>query len=510
MKSISSNPKTYGSPSALSKDQAVQSQIRWDEGTIIWGHDDALPLRILMAVNQSPTTTSCIGTVETFIRGSGFTDEGLMTMVVDNEGTTLWELHAQLCSYMAILESFAVKFNFDRTGKITQSFAMGTESVRFMKPAEGHKKICFIKHNPYFGTPDYKQELGTAYGIFDPATLVEQIKLPGFNGQVYFYGTTRPPYKFYPVPKYWSGEHWIYVDGNIQMFHKNNLDNGFFQSALLNVIGDPNQKSRNPKYMKEITQTDGTKKLVVDKTIGQEFDEQMNSQFSGARKAGTAMALWSLTKDQSVNVQPFPVNTQFDVLSGTFTDAMRGITTATRVPAILANLPQQASSLGSDGNAIKASIELMHSNVSGAQRTMENFYNKVMLPNLQKKTTALVKIKNYVPVSSTVVVEDKFWEVLGPEEKKAYVKANVPGMSLVIMDTPQPVDETGTPISPEEKKLNDNLTNLTGRQQIQLRRISRQFDKGELTFEQAKLQLQSGFKFDDADVNIWLGINEQP
>ena len=511
MKAISPNPHVYGAgPTALEREQASQNQIRWDEGTIVWGADDALPLRIMTAVNQSPTTTSCLGTTETFIKGSGFTDEELMKMPVDASGATLWELHTSLCQYFALLESFAVNFKFDRAGRITQTLNVGPETLRFMKPAEGTKKICHLKHNPYFGTLEYQEHFGVQYPVYDLATILDQIKEPGFRGQVYFYGTLRPPFKFYPVPKYWSGENWIYVDGNIQAFHKSNLDNGFFQSSLMNVIGDPQQKSKNPRYMKEVLQSDGvTKRLVNDgTTIGQELNDQMSASFSGARKAGTAMVLWSLTKDQAVTLQPFPVNSQFDVMSGTFTDAMRGITAATRVPAILANLPQQGSSLGSDGNAIKAAIDFMHTNVAGQQQILENFYNTVMLPNLQAKTSARVKIKNFIPINTQVVVEDKFWEVLSPEEKKTFVKNNVQGMSEVIIDTVQPVDETGTPITPEEKALNDNLKNLTGRQQIQLNRIARQFSKGDITFDQAKLQLQSGFAFDDADVNMWLGINE--
>ncbi len=515
-KSISPNPKAYNadskSPEALEREEATRRQVRWDTDTIIWGEEDALPLRILMAVNQSPTATSCLGKKESFIKGSGFTDEGLMTMPINEDGTTLWELNCQLATYDALLESYAVNFQFDRTGKISETFTLGVESCRFTKPADGSKKIIEIKHNPYFGTVEFNQRFTKCYPVFDMAAASAQIKafetgkIKEYSGQIYFYGTTRPPYKFYSVPKYWSGEEWIYVDGNIQKFHKSNLDNGFFQSALMNVIGDPNQKSKNPVYMTEVTGEDNVKRKVSTKTVGQEFDEQMNKTFSGSRKAGTAMVLWSLNKDQAVTVQAFPVNTQFDVLSGTFTDAMRGITTATEVPAILANLPQQASSLGSDGNAIKAAIDLMQSNVAGNHNNRENFFNNIMLPNLNKKTKAQVKIKNYIPITTAVTVEDKFWEVLTPDEKKAFVKTNIPGMAEVIVDTPQPTDEEGTPISPEEKKLNDNLTNLTGRQLQQLRRISRQFDKEEITLDQAKLQLQSGFGFSDEEVNLWLGI----
>jgi hypothetical protein len=461
------------------------------------------------AVNRSPTTTSCLDKMESFIAGAGFTEDELMNFRVDEEGTTLWDFHLQLVKYITLLESFSVNFKFNQKGKITLSYVVGPETVRFVRYTG--TKVKFLKQNPYFGTQEYNPNLTTVYPVFDPENVKDDIqKLEDprtFNGQMYFWGNVRPPYKFYSVPKFWSGEKWIYVDGEIQQFHKSNLQNGFFQSTLINVIGDPNQKSKNPKYQREVLGSDGTtKRHESTKTIGEEFDDQMNNIFSGARKAGTAMVLWSKNESESAKIQAFPVNTNFDVLAGTFTDAMRGITTATGVPAILANLPQQATSLGSDGNSIKAAIDLMHSNVQRYQSVLENFYNNQMLPYLERGPKMAVKIRPYIPISTQVVVEDKFWQVLSESEKKDFVKKNIQGMQEVIKDEVVVDEETGEPLTPQEVQVNDKITDLTGRQLQQLNRITRQFSRGEISFEQAKLLLKNGFKFTDLDVNTWLGV----
>lgn len=506
--SISPNPVAYGgTPSALERTQSTDRQIRWDENTIIWGDRDDLPMRIMDAVNSSPTTTSCLSTRENFIAGSGFEDEELMKMPVDKDGTTFWEFHLQLVPYMALLESFAVNFKFDRKGRISNSYAVGAETCRFVKP-QG-KKIFSIKQNPYFGTQEYKAELTTEYPVFDMSTIKEVVNIAddNFPGQIYFFGTVRPPYKFYAVPKYWSGEKWIYVDAGIQQFHKENMDNGFFQSTLINVIGDPNQKTKNPKYAKEITQTDGTKKKVFETTIAEEFNDQMAKTFSGARKAGTAMVLWSLNKDQAVNVQAFPVNSQFDVLAGTYQDAIRGICTATEIDPIL--LTVQNNGLSNAGDSVKAIIEYTQSKVKRQQTILENFYNTIMLPNLQTKTEARVKLRNYVPITTSVTVEDKFWDVLSDAEKKEFVKMNVAGMATAIKE-PQVVvdDETGEPLTPTETQLNESISKLSGLDIIRMQAIARKYDKGEITLEQAKLLLKAK-GLTDVDVNTWLGITEE-
>ena len=69
------------------------------------------------------------------------------------------------------------------------------------------------------------------------------------------------------------------------------------------------------------------------------------------------------------------------------------------------------------------------------------------------------------------------------------------------------VNPDGTPVV--EGMVNDNLKNLTGRQQQQLLRIVRLFTKGQLTKEQAALQLKA-FGLTDQDINDYLGLDDDP
>ena len=233
----------------------------------------------------------------------------------------------------------------------------------------------------------------------------------------------------------------------------------------------------------------------------------MSEKFSGGRKAGTAMVLWSLNKDQAVNIQAFPSNVQFDLLSGTFTDAIKGICIATEVDPIL--LAIQGNGLVNSGDSIRAVIEYMQSKVVRQHKILETFYNKIMLPNLQTRTKGEVKIKNYSPISLSVTVEDKFWNVLSDQEKKEFVKKSVPGMQEIIKDEQVTTDpETGEPLSPVETQLNEKIADLSGLQIIRMQSIARKFNKGEITLDQAKLLLKN-FGLDELEINTWLGITEE-
>lgn len=508
---MSRRKQTYSEPSIsvygplnLEREVSNENQIRRDEDTIIWGTDDALPLRILNAVDLSPTATSCLDRVKDFTQGSGFTDEGLMNLVVDKHGTTLWELHCQISEYLSLLEGFAVNFKYSIDRKITAAYIVGLESCRFKKLDRKSKNIPYIKYNPYFGTQDYNNEFTQTYDVFDINKVQEQIKNENTNykGQIYFYGVERPLYKFYPVPKYWSAKQWIYVDGQIQEFHKNNLDNGFFSSVLMTMVGDPTAMSNDPSQMKEETGTDNVKRKVPTKTVGQVFDEKMAARFSGVKKAGSVFVRWVKERDQSVDIQPFPVNTNFDILSGTFTDAVRGITIGTKVPAILANLPQQASSLGSDGNSFQKAVELMQSVAEPKQKMLENFYNNILLKNFSEQTNAQVKIKNYSPVTTEVTIEDKFWEFMDDTEKADFINNNVPNVKVKPRIAPVVTTEGGELAEGGNEKLAE-----LGVQKIdRLTKIVTRFNKGKITEEQAK-QLLAGYGFTPEQIDAWLVTN---
>ena len=507
---IFASAHSFSNPEGLERSVVTDRQVRWDESTIMWGDDDCLPMRILSAVNSSPTTTSCLGKVADYMQGSGFSDKELMRLPIDMNGTTLWELHSNICDYMSKLEGFTTRFTFDGKGDITNTYLMGIESCRLKRPdnAQG-RNIKEIKYNPYWGTSEFKLENTICYNVWEPDKIKRYQEVSNaetdYTGQVYFYGNPRAPYKFYPIPKYWSGSNWIYVDAQVQAFIKKLLDNGFFQSVLINMIGDPTQPSKNPKYQVDVTGTDGTVRKEWDgkTTVGVEFQEMMSKAFSGFDKTGTAMVFWAQTLNEIAKIEAFPVNANFDNISGTMTNAIRGITIATEVPAVLANLPQQVSSLGSDGEAMRMAVELMQARVKEYQNVLEQFYNLVLLPNIQNKTQSRVKIVNHAPLSNQIQVPDKVWEWMNDEEKADFVRVNVPSVKVI-----RPVVAPVTPTTPgqepaTEAKVNEALKGLKVSEINRIKNVANKVEKGALTYEQGKQLLQS-YGFDDEQIKAWL------
>lgn len=502
-------------PQDLDREISTRKQEDFAENTIIWGEHNNFPLVLAETVGSSPAATSCINTTAKFIKGDSFSNKDLMKIKINKRGQTLWDLHCALCDTLALFRGYAVNFKYGGNGKITNAYQMPIENLRFVKPEEDlATEITEIKYNPYFGTTEYKSDFTTTYPLYNTETLDKQIKSKGtkFLGQVYFYGEVRPLFRFYPVPDYWSARKWMYVDAKVQEAHAENLDNGFFQSVLITMIGDPNAWSQNPEFQQEYTDGAGVKKKRSTKTVGQEYDEQMAKMFSGSKKAGTVMVQWAMKQDQTPKVEPFQSTTNADLFETLQDLTTKNITIATKVPGILANISEGVS-LGGDGNEMQKAVEMMQSNTVEDRRRLEQFYNEVLLPNLEvpgfkMKKDDKVEIVNYNPITVPVVIDPLVWQTLSSTEKRKFIQKNFSSIELdEIPEAPQVLDENGNPAP--DPIVNESLRNMTGRQLQAVQRIVRKFNTGELTYEQAAQLLKDGFSFTDDNVDIWLVTPEE-
>jgi hypothetical protein len=519
-KSISPTPTVFHrAPEALKREISTDFQRNYSDDTLFYGEDDALPLRIAKAIDESPAASACIDTIAQFIKGGGFSNPELAKMKIDKNGTTLWDFHCALAETIALYNGFSVNFKFNDSARITNTYILSFESVRFKKPPEGDPYIHHIAFNPYFGTDLYNKDYTQVYPVYDLVEAKKQLAELGtqFPGQVYYWGKTSPLYRFYPVPKYWTGKKWIYIDGRIQEAHAENLDNGWFQSVLMNVIGDPNQPSQNPKYIDTYTDpADGVIKQRSTKTVGEEFSDQMAATFSGSKKMGTVQVMWSLNSDTAAKIQEFPTNANADLFIALQDLTTKNITIATRVPSILANISEGVS-LGSAGSEIQKAIELMQSRTAEFRMTLENFYNDILLPNLAKPISEKITIVNFNPITQPVEIDDKVWEFLNEQEKAEWIKKNFPGVTLFRTAAPAAATdpETGEPLPPPVTG-NDALKNINLQQLGRIQAIVRKFNIGQvdpgnknaLTFDQAK-QFLLGFGLTEQDINAWLITNEE-
>lgn len=517
-------------PENLKRQISVPSQRNWSEGTLLYGEDDALPLRIAQAVEESPAASACIDTTAQFIKGSGFSDPDLMSLKIDQSGTTLWDLHCNLADSLALFFGFAVNLKFDQSGKIINTFQMSFESCRFKEPGKESPYITHIAFNPYFGTQENRKEFTKWYPVCNVAEAKKQFsQLPPeerkeWGGQIFYYGKTTPLSRFYPKPSYWSAKEWLKIDARIQGFHAENLDNGFFQSVLMQIVGDPDAPTTHPDYQEEYTDNAGVKRSRAKKgaTNAKVFNDMMAANFAGYQKAGNVFVQWVKNLQDALKIQAFPNNTNAELFAALQDLTTKNITIATKTPSILANISEGVS-LGSAGSEIQKAIELIQSNTSERRSILENFYNTILLPNLQQATDKRVQILNYNPITQPIEIEDKFWDFMNEQERIAFLKRHMPDIEIIRVPAvvapaspaPTPDPETGQlppPTTTPNQALKDlNISEINKIQKIVARyNLSlREPDNAKaLTFEQAKQFLLS-YGLTEEQINAWLVTPEE-
>jgi len=424
----------------LVRQPSTKSQIEWDKETIRYGENDNFPLRLARLVKQSPTASSCIDTKISFIEGAGFSNKNLESFKVNTQGQIFSDIHSFNSDSYGIFEGFVLNVKYTVEGFISEIYNVPFEYCRLGKP-DDKGIITNVKVNPYFGTGEYNKLQTQTYDVYNPdqkVVLAQQAKQgKNYKGQILYVANTSPLSRFYPLPNYYSAENWIVIDEAIGGFHKHNIENGFFQSVLLRVIGDPNGVSTHPDdliWNKVTNQYDPDPK----KTNAYRFNVEMQ-KFSGWNKAGNVLTLWG-NKDEVPEIQAFPSTTNSELFKTLQDLATEQISRATNVPSVLANI-QSGASLGGDGNNIRASVKLMQQRVVKTQSLFERVYTD-LLSHFKGATFGDVDIINYNPYPEQQQLDPLVWAALPQESKIAWIKKNT---EFEIPETVAPVSQ---PVNP--------------------------------------------------------------
>lgn len=435
-------------PQNLVRQEATPAQKDYWKHIIRYGDYDNFPLRLARLVQNSPTASSCIDTKSDFIEGADFSDATLPDLKVNGRGERFGDIHHLNSEAQSIFEGFALNIKYNAKGNISEIFSVPFEYCRFGLP-DSKGVITKIKVNPYYGTGEYREIYTKEYDVYNPdqkVVLKQQARdTTKYLGQILYVASTGPLSRFYPAPKYYSCHFWMAIDEAIGGFHKHNIENGFFQSVMMTIIGDENAPSTHPD---DLIWNETTKAYEPDpkKTNAYRFNIEMQ-KFAGWDKAGNLMALWARVKEEAPNITAFPSTTNAELFKALQDITTEQIARATKVPAILANISSGAS-LGGDGNNIRASVKLMQQRVVKTHGMLERVY-KDLFSHMEKPFVGDVKILHYDPFPevSYKSTDPSLWAVLTLEEKRNWVKNNTDYELLVDKPTTIP-DNHPIPIDP--------------------------------------------------------------
>jgi hypothetical protein len=394
----------------VQREFAYSSQVDLQGKFMPFGPGDNFPNRLIDLVDGSPTATSCLSTVSDFVIGEGFSEgEDLENMKVNSQGMTLGQFHAIQGNSITHFWGMATLVKFSKTGVITEWWPVPFSYCRLGRP-DDNGTISKIHYNPYFGTVLYKAQDTEIYDAYNPEQVTTQLAEQGknFKGQIFWYGIRDRKNPFYPIPDYYSAHRWMNLEKNAAIYYDENLENGFLQSSILKMIGDPN----DPSGLKDGEGNDIPK--------GKAFSSEMDKNFSGAKRNAKIMAFWASNKEEFPEIVSFPSNANADLYRAQDEHAVKKITIATKVPGILANISEGVS-LGGDGNMLRAATKVMQQRVKPMQNILTDYYAQI-LSKIAKPITEPISIVPYNAFPELEGVDPQVWEVLTVEERRQWVR----------------------------------------------------------------------------------------
>lgn len=402
----------------LKKTPASVADKRYSEDHLPFGIFDNDPILLADSIYKSNAGNACLETFGEYVYGSGLED-GVSEHKVNTQGQTWGDIHSLCRTDIVMFGGFALNVKYNLLGEITELYHLPFEFCRLSKPDDAGY-VSKIFYNPYFGTTDYKQkkDLTQSFDVFNPSKINEQIvsEQGNYKGQVLYTSIDKPLSRLYPDPYWVSAVNWVKIDAKISQFHERNIDNNFLLSVLIKMVGDPDQAIE--------TNSNGE----VTKTVGEQFDEEMQGNFSGSENAGKVMVLWSKLKEYFPEIESFPTNSNHDLFIALQQLVIDNLAIGFRVNPILAGI-QVSGKLG-NSQEITNAVQVMNSKVEPFQKLLEQVYNRINSFMMNK--VGEIRIKKNNPVS---IIPTEFIDALTLEEKRLFIERNY---NIELLPTPTP------------------------------------------------------------------------
>jgi hypothetical protein len=269
---------------------------------------------------------------------------------------------------------------------------------------------------------------------------------------LYYYdsGTFNTPYG---RPRYLSATDAIELEIAIYMMHNHGAQNGMFPSMIV------------------------SKETSGDAKMDQKDSEATQDQVAGAANAGKVITTYYR---EGGNAPTFstPNMTGIDkIYDGQYATAEIGIVKAFRIPSVnlISGLNSKAAGFTSETEELAYATERMRAKI------------------IEPRREQLLEILE--PIFAELEIENVSFRDVAEETHTMPDGTVMPG-AVHVEDQ-------------DLNTVNESVKNLTGRQMQGIERIVKKYSQGKLTAAQAKLMLQTGYGFSDAEAQVWLETEEK-
>jgi len=447
----------------LQFDRALQPVFteKKNKGYVEFGELNNYPEYLLSLYNESPKHGAIVKSKSTYIFGRGFEDKGK----ANSRGESWNDILKKCIKDDELFRGYYLQVIWNRIGQISEVYHIDFSKVRVAKDLN-----CFYIKNDWL---DWKEK-AREYPQFSTQNPT--------GSQIYYKREYNPTSEVYPLPSYFQGLNMIESDIEVSRHILGNAKQGFVGSTLINLNnGDPINEEHKGEVEKGLLKKftgDSGKRVVI-------MFNKSKENSADIQNLGTTM----LTKEDFTNINNLIQQEIFashqitsPQLFGIKTEGQLGGRTEIRDAYEIFNNTYVAERQD-EFNQVFTDFRNLKGEVGD--------FNIIPLEPLKFEFTEAIMVAN--------LTQNEIRELMGREPLQ---------VGQVTSDGATAVVEQ--PIQQAIELPNDSIKNLSGRQYQNVMRIVRQFGNGKLTKEQAGLMLKNGFGFTDNDINVFLGLDDNP
>jgi len=436
-------------------DQAQQPRFEEKKGKnyVEFGAKNNYPNYLIELYGESPKHGAIVKGKVNYIFGKGF--EGV-EQKANSQGETWNQIMKRSILDDELQGGYYLQIIYNALGKIKDVFHIEFQKVRVSKDLQ----TFYVKND--WTASDFKEK-AREYPAFNPND-------PS-GPQIFFVKQYNPKSDVYPLPSYFQGLNYIESDIQVSRHILGNAKHNFVATKLINFNNglpqEEEQQEVEADLKRKFANHDGDRVVIA-------FNPSKENAVDIVDLGET-----SLTKEDFTNVNNLIMQEIFSCHQVT-SPMLFGIKTE--------------GQLGG------------RSEIRDAYQIFQNTYVNERQQEHEQTFTTLMNLAGIEGEFKIVPVEPLSFEfseaVMSANMTRDEIREKLGLQSSVVTDasgvTTQPVQANAT------------LTNLSGRQHQNVMRIVRQFGSGKINKAQAALMLKNGFGFTDADVDTFLGVDEDP
>jgi DNA-binding Lrp family transcriptional regulator len=428
------------------------------KGYVQFGEDNLYPNQLLEKLNKSSKHNGIVLGKVNYIIGNGisYKDESAKELV-PNKNETINDLLKKVSTDIEIFGGVYLELHYNALGNVGAVYHIPYHKVRTNKD------------NTQYYIKDWTQSTRTqpeVVAAYNPA--VKEGK------QILFYKEYRPGLESYSYPGYIGALNWIEIDIELSKYHLSTIKNGMFSSKLINFNeGKPSPEEQQvveTKFKKKFTGSENAGGIVL-------------SFSDDPAKAPTVLDLSNTDLDK-----------HFDILNKT---TEQQIFVGHQITSPILFGIKSEGQLGGR-TEMRDSFEIFKTTyVNDKQRALETLFTEI---------SDLFGMQGEMVIAPIEPIAFEFSEATIKEfAPKAWILEK---LGIDLAKYPEAVQPAGQQVAAQPSAtVNENLKNLTGRQWQGVNRIIRNFEKGRINKEQAKLLLKSSLGLSDDEINVMLSID---